>query len=142
MADGAAEAEQQQNGPIPCTNNYGNVELLDAGAAERLPKLTRYLADEAAISAAARLGVPHAPAVIGFHRRQGMLKPRLGGVVVWERDAARVEEATVAEKERLQAMEAQQRAERLEAAWRQLVKSVLVDLYVEARYAGTSGATA
>uniref|UniRef100_A0A7S4Q1Z6 Rad4 beta-hairpin domain-containing protein n=1 Tax=Alexandrium monilatum TaxID=311494 RepID=A0A7S4Q1Z6_9DINO len=136
LMSGVPEAELQQGGPIPCTNNHGNVELLDAGAAERLPPGTRYLADEAAISAAGRLGVPHAPAVVGFHRKQGLLRPRFGGVVVWERDEARVAEAAVAERERLQALEERQRAERLEATWRLLVKNVLVDIYVEARYSG------
>ena len=69
--------------PIPGVNVYGNVELLDAGASAHLPPGVVHLADEAVRAAVARLGVPFAPAVVGFQREHGQVKPRFCGAVVW-----------------------------------------------------------
>lgn len=121
---------------IPGTNNFGNIELLDAIAVDRLPSNLVYLPDNAARSAAARLSVAFAPAVVGFVREGGLPKPKLGGAVVWARDAEEVARAMAEEKERLAIEEEKKRQERFKSAWRMLVKNVLVDMYVEDRYRG------
>ncbi|CAK0848688.1 unnamed protein product [Prorocentrum cordatum] len=134
----SAPAAQDQLGPIPGVNNYGNLELIGPGAAQALPPGVVHVPDDGPVvrSVAARLGVEFAPAVVGFaHERGGAVKPRFGGVVVWQRDAPAVAEAAAAERDRLEAAKEQKTAERLESAWRLLVKNVLVDLYVEGRYA-------
>ncbi|CAE8630127.1 unnamed protein product [Polarella glacialis] len=126
-----------QFGPIPGTNSFGSLEMTGAGSrAQSLPPGTVYLEQEIARSAAARLGVHFAPAVVGFLRENGQVKPRFGGCVVWLKDQADVLAFAEEERERLEELEAKKKAERMEAAWRLLIKSVLVDLYVETRYAG------
>jgi len=127
---------KDQGGPIPGVNNYGNIELMGPDAPTRVPPGTVYLPEEAARSAAQRLGVSCAPAVVAFSREHGQLRPRFGGVIVWACDEAKVRQAAAAEQERMEALQQQRRQERLGAAWRMLVKNVLVDLYVEGRYGG------
>lgn len=137
-SDRTVPEPRDQRGPIPGTNNYGNFEILDASSSAKLPPGTVYLPDEAVRSAAARLGISFAPAVVGFARERGLLRPRFRGAVIWERDQSAALEAATAERARLQALQVEQRAERLGAAWRLLIKNVLVDLYVEGRYGGNT----
>jgi len=125
--------------PIPGTNNFGNIELLDADSVARLPPDTVYLDDNLARSAAARLGIFFAPAVVGFTRESGLPKPRLSGAVIWQRDAEAVLQAVAVERERQQIEEDRKRRERFKSAWRMLIKNVLVDLYVEDRHRGAIG---
>lgn len=124
-------------GPIPGTNNYGNIELLDSAAFASLPPGTVHLPENAARIAASRIGVHFAPVVVGFTREKGQPKPHFGGVVVWARDAEEVRRAAEEERSRREALEERKRQERLDAARRQLVKSAMVDSYVEARHRGS-----
>jgi len=104
-----------------------------------LPPDTVYLDDNLARSAAARLGIFFAPAVVGFTRESGLPKPRLSGAVIWQRDAEAVLQAVAVERERQQIEEDRKRRERFKSAWRMLIKNVLVDLYVEDRHRGAIG---
>ena len=117
-------------GAIPGVNNYGNIEVKHG-----LPKGTVHVADEAARVAAAKLGLDFAPAVVDFRRERGMLKPVCLGCVVWARDEAELRQAAEDERERLEEMQRLKRQERLRGAWQLLVKKVLLDIYVESRYA-------
>ncbi|CAJ1378465.1 unnamed protein product [Effrenium voratum] len=129
----APKAAPVVGGPIPGINNYGNIEVKQGLAAGLV-----HLEDEAARSAAAKLGMDFAPAVVGFRKERGLLKPQVAGCVVWERDAAELREAAEEERERLEEIQRQQRLERLRKAWQLLVKKVLVDVYVDTRYGNPS----
>ncbi|CAE6943102.1 RAD4 [Symbiodinium natans] len=122
-------------GPIPTTNNYGNIEVKHG-----LPKGTVHLTDDAVRAAALKLGVEFAPAVTGFQSERGMLKPTISGCVVWERDAEDVLQAAEEERHRLEQVKEAQKRERFKGAWQLLVKHVLLDLYVEKRYGSRNGA--
>mmetsp|Transcript_39805 Transcript_39805/g.89207 ORF Transcript_39805/g.89207 Transcript_39805/m.89207 type:complete len:249 (+) Transcript_39805:66-812(+) len=127
------DTPEPAGGAIPGTNNYGNLEFLP-GSAVQLPRGTVHIVVNEARAAAIRLGVPFAPVVVGFHREHGQVKPKYGGAVVWKRDEDAVLEGIAVEKERLQEIAEKLKAERMEAAWRLLVKSILVDRYVESNY--------
>ncbi|OLQ06280.1 DNA repair protein complementing XP-C cells-like, partial [Symbiodinium microadriaticum] len=120
-------------GPIPTTNNYGNIEVKNG-----LPKGTVHLTDDGVKEAALKLGVEFAPAVTGFQSERGVLKPTISGCVVWERDVEDVLRAAEEERDRLEQVKEAQKRERLKGAWQLLVKHVLLDLYVEQRY-GSGG---
>jgi len=124
-------------GPIPGTNNYGNIEIVQ-GAAVQLPKGTVHITMNEARAAAIRLGLPFASVVVGFFREHGQVKPKYGGAVVWKRDEDAVLEGIAVEKARLQEIAEKAKAERMETAWRLLVKSILVDRYVERNYRDSS----
>lgn len=80
-------AESFQSGPIPGTNNYGNIELLESlgpAAAARLAPGTVHVPEMEARAAATKLGLPFAPAVVGFIMDRGQMKPRYEGAVIWQ----------------------------------------------------------
>merc|ERR1719433_2001863 len=91
--------------PIPGTNKHGNIELLDAAAAARLPPGTVHVPDNATRKVAVQLGIFFAPTVVGFTREGGQPKPRYDGVVVWAQDLDKVLQGTREEKEILEAAE-------------------------------------
>lgn len=116
-------------GPIPGTNNYGNIEVKQG-----VPEGCVHIDDEAARMAAPKLGVEFAPAVINFRKERGQLKPVYSGCVIWSRDEADLRRAAEEERQRLEELQHAKRSERLKGAWQLLVKNVLLDIYVESRY--------
>ena len=119
-----------QGGPIPGVSEHGSIDIRTAV----LHPGTVHVSDDAARTVAARCGIEFAPALVGFTKERGQVKPKYGGVVVWERDRADLDEGIEKEREVQEEIRKKKHNERMEAAWRLLAKNVLVDVYVEERF--------
>ena len=93
--------------PIP-TNEHGNFELWDGAVAAFLPPGAAWIGrgSRGIVTIARKLGVAHAPALVGFERAGGRSVPVLDGVVVRATDADMLSEAHAA----LEALRAEQAA--------------------------------
>lgn len=125
------------NGVLP-VNEYGNIEIMDYNTSN-VPIGSTYVQDECALQAAVKLGLPHAPAVVGFESkksRMGKSHPIIDGVVVLSEHAALVRE--VATQLLSTKMDAQ--SKRLESKcasrWEKLTRGLLARQYVQDTYGG------
>nr|QDO16487.1 DNA repair protein XPC [Crypthecodinium cohnii] len=123
---------------FPGANAFGNFELLDAVAIDRLPRDLAYVPENFARPIASKMGLSFAPAVVGFTREGSNPKPKYGGIVLWRDDLEALEVELAKERKRVEDLAREKRNEQLKSAWKALVKHVLVDLYVEDRYSKAS----
>jgi hypothetical protein len=76
-------------------NEFGNIEIIDYNTS-LLPIGSLYVQEECAIEAAKRLGLPHAPAVVGFEvKARGISYPIIEGAVVLEEHEKLIREVAI-----------------------------------------------
>lgn len=119
-------------GPIPC-NQYGNVELWD-GDERLLPSNTAYVEGDGTVKVAKELGVPYAPAVLGFERKNGRAYPQIGGVIVPDTAAGLVRDAWTARAQQKYEAAVARHQKAVLQRWHRLVVGVLVDARVDEEY--------
>jgi hypothetical protein len=86
------QIEPVVDGILP-VNKFGNIEVWEGNQAF-VPKGAAFVDDPAAIKAAQNLGLPCAPAVVGFERRGLHTVPIIGGVVVLRQHVGVVKDAS------------------------------------------------
>jgi len=111
-----------EDGSIP-TSEFGNVEMWTD---KHCPKGGVHVRGQLVGAAASELGIPFAPALIGFEFRNRRQVPTLDGVVVAERYAQIVEQAAANMVEAKVAKQTAKQTAAILARWEKLVKGVLV----------------
>lgn len=125
------------DGKVP-TSEYGNVEMWTPA---HCPKGGTHVQAPLSAAAASKLGIPYAPAMIGFEVKDGRQIPKIQGIVVASMHAATIEEAAGnLEQERLRKAE-EKRVAKVLGHWERFVKWVLVDARMKNRYAKDSSSS-
>jgi len=112
--------EMVNQGGIP-TNQYGNVEVLRP---EHVPPGCAHVTEDLAKEAAIKLGIPFAPAVVGFDRSSN--RPTFQGIVVKAQNAALLRDASRKLQEIMAKLKREKRTRFVLARWRLLAKKLVV----------------
>ena len=118
-------------------NERGNVEA--PPFARALPRGTRHLRAPGLAPVCRALGIDHAPALVGFELQSGRMVPRIDGVVVCEEHAGLVMDALAQHKEERARRAAEARRRAVEAAWRQLIRTLLYRVRMDRSMAADAG---
>lgn len=123
------------NGVLPL-NEYGNIEIIDYNTSN-IPIGSTYIQDECALQAAIKLGLPHAPAVVGFEckkSRMGKSHPIIDGVIVLTEHAALVREVATQLLSTKMDVLSKKLESKCASRWERLARGLLARKYVQETY--------
>lgn len=108
------------SGKIP-TNRFGCIEVYGAFS---LPMGTQHVNVPRASSLARKLGLEHAPAMVGWERRKGQNVPKFEGVVVLQEQAQLLQHAAQADAELRARRELEKKLTRAREGWHTLLSTL------------------